>query len=279
MRSLDWWRDRAAHLLAALACCWFGYWSAETTYVRYIARYSSPSAQETAIKRASGDADLYANLAKMDPAQAMQAMQKAVELNPNDSSLWIQYGRAAEEHKDFPRAEACLLRAVRLDKTFAPRWSLAELYFRTHDSTHFWPAMNSALVSSYDDITPLFGEAWQLTSDADLILSVIPDRPDVLTQYLNYLVNEKRRVDLALPVAIRLAGRADAGSAPALLNICDRLLEGGRAEDAAGIWNALSRSKLVPYPPLNPQKGAILTNSKLLQPFLASGFDWRAQVP
>ena len=202
-------------------------------------------------------------------------MERAVALNPLSSSIWITFGRLAEEQKDFPRAEGCLLRAVALDKTFAPRWLLSEYYFRRRDQAHFWPAVRAALATSYDDITPLFDLCWALDSQPETILQrAIPDRTDVLRQYLDFLLS-KHRLDLADPVALKVAERADHDAVPSLLSYCDRLLQDAQEVGALKIWNSLANKQLIPYPPLFPERGSSTTNGHFAQPFLSRAFDWR----
>src|SRR6202040_1849255 len=107
-----------------------------------------------------------------------------------------KFGRLAEEQNDFPKAEECLSRAVALDKTFAPRWLRAEYYFRRRDQANFWPAMREALATSYDDVSPLFDLCWAFSFQPEAILQhAIPDRTDVLRQYLDFVL-AKNRLDL-----------------------------------------------------------------------------------
>jgi len=264
-----------AHSLVLGLCCWFGYCSARATYAGYLARYLNRTAQERAIAWTPENADYYAHLAKVEPRKSIKAIQRSVQLNPRSSSLWIQFGEIAETQGDLEQAEKCLLEAVKRDKTFAPRWLLSEFYFRRRNTNHFWPALKAALATSYDDVTPLFEHAWELSNDAELILSVVPERPEVLDQYLTYIIDERKSLDTALPVADRLARYPAPASLDPMLNLCDRLLENGRAGEAVSVWNSLSRNKLVPYPALDPGRGAVLTNARLVQPFLGRGFDWR----
>jgi tetratricopeptide (TPR) repeat protein len=247
---------RVLYGLIGVGCCCGAYWSLRIGY-------------------APGNPDDYIRLAEADPKTALAAVRKAAELNPYSSGVWMQYSKVAEARMDFGLAEACLLKAVRLDKTFAPRWSLSEYYYRRRDTEHFWPAVQAALATSYDDVSPLFEECWDLTTDGNVVLQAMPPRADVLGQYLNFLVSQKNRLDLALPVAARLQGYADQEITPPLLNFCDRLLQTGQAAEAVRIWDGLARAKFVPYAPVSPERGAVLTNGKLVQPFLEHGFDWR----
>ncbi len=102
-------------------------------------------------------------LAEAEPALALTALERAAELNPLSASVWIELAAAAEKEGDFPRAEHCLLHAVELDKTFAPRWLLAGYYSRRREPGPLLAtAVRSALATSYDDITPQFDMCWAL---------------------------------------------------------------------------------------------------------------------
>jgi tetratricopeptide (TPR) repeat protein len=146
-------------LLSACAGLLFGFgacWSLRTGYAEYLARDHAPAALESAIHWMPDNPEYFSRLAEADPASAVNAIRRAAELNPRNASIWIEYGRIAEESGDFHQAEACLLEAARLDRTFAPRWLLSEFYFRRRDPNHFWPAVKAALATSYDDVTCCF---------------------------------------------------------------------------------------------------------------------------
>src|ERR1017187_2739232 len=142
----------------AMLCGYACYWSARWA----IADWAIRSSVEHALRLAPGNPEYYLRLARAKPALALSALRRAADLNPLNSSVWIELAGAAEEHQDFRGAESSLLRAVQLDKTFAPRWLLAEYYSRRHDQTHFWPAVRAALATSYDDVTPLFSGRWPM---------------------------------------------------------------------------------------------------------------------
>jgi len=269
-------------LLGALAgalFCWACYWSIRLAYADHLANDRSRPAVERAIGLVPGNPEYYVRLAEANPSSALTAMEKAVALNPLNSSTWIDFARIAEEQKDFQRAESCLLRAVRLDRTFAPRWLLAEYYFRRPDPSRFWPAVRAALATSYDDVAPLFDECWQLAPSPETILAqAIPDRQDVLRQYLDYLL-AKKRLDLAEPVASEVMGHAGRDDVAPLLSYCDGLLAKNLALPALEIWNSLVKKQLLDYPALVPEKGAS-TNGDFEKPFLSTAFDWRlADLP
>lgn len=270
-------------VLGALTCMFFSYecyWSIRLAYADSLAAERSRPAMEHAISLAAADPEYYVRLAEADSGLALPAMERAAALNPLNSSVWLQFARFAEEHKDFERAERCLLQALQVDKTFAPRWLLAEYYGRQRDQERFWPAIRAALATSYDDVAPLFDECWQLAPNPETVLAqAIPGRQDVLRQYLDYVL-AKKRLDLAEPVASKVMRHAGRDDVAPLLSYCDSLLAKNQALRALEVWNSLAKKRLLDYPALQPEKGASMTNGGFETAFLSTAFDWRlGQLP
>jgi tetratricopeptide (TPR) repeat protein len=259
-------------VIIAMLCGYACYWSARWTAADYAVR----SSIALALRLAPGNPDYYVRLAQAEPALALSALQRATQLNPLSSSVWIDLAGAAEEHHDLPMAERCLLRAVELDKTFAPRWLLAEYYSRRRDQARFWPAMRAALATSYDDVTPLFDTCWDLAPDPAVIRNrALPERPDVWRQYFDFLL-AKDRLDAADEIANQIMKHAGPDTVPSLLRYCDRLLENNQGSRAMETWNRLAAKHLLDYPALAPDRGVSLTNGAFAKEFLSQAFDWRA---
>src|ERR1039458_1266619 len=226
----------------AMLCGYACYWSARWA----IADWAIRSSVEHALRLAPGNPEYYLRLARAKPALALSALRRAADLNPLNSSVWIELAGAAEEHQDFRGAESSLLRAVQLDKTFAPRWLLAEYYSRRHDQTHFWPAVRAALATSYDDVTPLFDMCWELAPEPAIIQQrALPARPDVWRQYFDFLLS-KNRLDAAESIAGQLVEHATKDTVPSLLRYCDRLLENNEGSRAVETWNQIGRTAWTP---------------------------------
>ncbi len=186
----------------------------------------------------------------------MAHVEQALRLTPTNPNYWIDCADIAEQLHDLARAHSCLEHAVAIDRTFAPRWLLAEFYARRHDP-RFWPAMRTALAASYDDdLAPLFDECWSFTSDpAEILPRAIPHRSNVLTQYLLYLLDKRAPLSLLEPVA---------ALAPPSLRYCDYLVWHNQPALATAVWH-----KLFPHAP------AGLTDPAFDQSPLAQGFAWR----
>ena len=254
------------------------YWTVRIAYSDWVYRdYNAKSIRE-AIQLTPVNPEYYREWSEIEPGRAVEALEKAAALDPLNAAMWIAWSAALEERKDYGRAEACLLKAVDVDRTFAPRRMLAEYYYRRGEAKKFWPAVKAALATSYGDVTELFQECAALSSDSETIPRALPRRPDVLRQYLEYAVAENR-MEEAGAVAARVLAEANEQSTGALLRYCDRLLGMGRGRDALAIWNGLSERKLIPYAGLRPEEGRSLTNGDFAAGDLGAGFDWRTTAP
>jgi hypothetical protein len=254
------------------------YWTIRVAYSDWVFRDYNAKSMRRAIQLTPGNPQLYRDWPDIEPGKTVEALEKAVDLDPLNSAMWVALSQALEERKDLGRAEACLLRAVDLDRTFATRRLLAEYYYRRAEARKFWPAAKAALATSRGDITELFRECSEMTSDNGTILDALPRRTDVLRRYLEYALAENR-MEVAEAVAARVLAEADRQSTGALLGYCDRLLGMGRGREALAIWNGLSERKLIPHPALSPEEGRSLTNGNFAEGDLDAGFDWRMRAP
>ncbi|RPI19244.1 MAG: hypothetical protein EHM65_01590, partial [Acidobacteriales bacterium] len=207
------------------------------------------------------------------------ALEEARTLNPRSSSAWIRLGLLTELDGDTARAEQLLLEAARVDRTYEPRWTLANFYFRRADREKFWLWARQALQMAYNDQSPLFLLCWQLTQDSGVILDrAIPGRALVLAEYLNFLILQGK-LEAAAPVGERFAALAGVQSLPLLLSYCDRLLQERRTSAALRIWNSLCARHILATRPLAPPQGRSLTNGDFASTPVSAGFDWRITPP
>ncbi len=262
--------------LAALAALGLaGYWSLRLAWGDFLFQQDTLAAVGKASRVLPGNAEYVSRLHSLDPDGNPAALRDALRLNPRFSAGWIEMGLRAKSDGDFHAAETFLLEAAKVDRTYDPRWTLANFYLRRDNWDRFWPWVRTAVETAYRDRSPLYRLCWQATDDPKRILALaIPDQPRILAEYLNFLMGTGR-LDAAASVARRLGGQSDAQVSPVLVTYCDKLLEADRGREAVGVWNQLSRTGLIPHPPLAPERGASLTNGSLTQPFSGKGFDWR----
>ncbi len=268
-------RTSGAVALAALIWCLAA--TAVLGWEDRLARAGGRETIETAIHLAPGDARNYAVLASLGGADRSRALELAAKTSPFDSKAWIALGLDAELQGDRARAARCLLEAARVDKTYAPRWSLANFYFRSNNREKFWSWLREAARMSYGDPRPLAQLAWNLAEDRPEALEALSDRPPVLESYVSLLL-DKNRMGPAETAAGKLLEAAGKEAAGAALVYSDRFLEAGRPEAALRLWNRLAAARSIPARPLDPERGPHLTNGDFASEPLNRGFDWRPRA-
>src|SRR5262245_55664891 len=97
---------------------------------------------EHALRLTPEQAVVYTRLASVieseDPERATNLLERAVALNPWDTTARIRLGLRREAAGDLDRAEQDLLEAARHDRLYLPRWTLANYYFRRGNTARFW---------------------------------------------------------------------------------------------------------------------------------------------
>jgi len=279
-KSSGWLATATAFLVAALSLVLLN-WVVRLTYADVLFRRGDLQSLMGAIRLVPTNADYYARLAELafeagkPPQESLAALRRAVELSPHDSELWMELGLSAEIAGDLATAEKCLLEAARRDRTYQPRATLAHYYCRRNDQHNFWPWVSQALQIAQGDVRPLFRLCWEMSDDAELIRRrAIPDRPEILRQYLDFLLST-RRWQAARAIGEQLARAPGAEDVPALLGYCDSLLEARQVETALGIWNGLAAKGAIPHRPLAPERGELLTDGDFASAPSLHGFDWR----
>lgn len=276
--SVRLWLPRiAGSLLAvAMACAFYGV--IRLSWADYLAHRESASQVQAALKVAPGNAGYWLHWADMLEAEGRSGragVERAAQVDPYDASVWIRAGIEAESRGDYALAEQNLLRAAGRSRHYAPRWALANYYFRRGDAAHFWPWAQSAMGMAYGSLDLLFDLCWRMRPDAAEILHRgIPDNPKVLRNYLLFLLNTHRS-DAAAAVAERLSAQASRQDRDLLLGYVGAMLEQHRWPEAISVWNALCVRKIVPYAPLDPARGPLVTNGTFATEPLDTGFDWR----
>ncbi len=269
--------DIVRHFTALLALASLGtaaYWTLRLAYADRLFHTGVSAAVVRARELAPGNATYFT---AADDFSERPVLEAAVALDPFYAHGWIELGLSAELAGDTVRAEHLLLKAARVDKTYEPRWTLANFYFRRGDRQGLWRWAKKALEISYQDQTPLFLLCWRMSSDpAEILRGAIPPQPRFLAQYLNFLI-QRENLDAAEAVGDLLAPQAGEAETPVLLLYCDRLLQKGRDRSALRFWNALCLRHRIDRQPLQPGSGVSLTNGDFSAVPLETAFDWRLQ--
>jgi tetratricopeptide (TPR) repeat protein len=251
-------------------------WSIRSGLADYQMRRETVRGIEQAIALAPDNAEYYARLASLiadsDPKASTVALQKAVALNPMHAAAWIELGLRAEANAEDQTAEECLLKAAEADRTFLPRWTLGNYYFRRHDEARFWLWMKHAAEMAYGDADPLFRLCGRVEEDGKLIDRLELQNGDLRAAYVSYLLG-LNRIDLIGPAVSRLLSDNREADVPLLLTVCEKFLDAGQGEKAAEIWNGLAKSGRVWA--AADEDGQKVVNSGFAAPPTSRGLDWR----
>jgi hypothetical protein len=265
---------RAACLLAILVGIT---WNLRFAAADLAGRRNQPGATRLAMRLMPGNAAYQAQLADeiyaSDPQSAKPLLEKAVKLNRYDAASWIQLGLLCEAGNDLPRAEDALLRAAKVDTTFLPSWSLANIYFRHESPARFWFWAQKAAQMTPDDATALFRLAWYVSPNAPEIENRLQiKRPVIQSQFVYFLITQGNPAAVAEAASHLLAVNSKE-STQTVLAACDWLIEHQHAGLAVPLWNGLAAR--IAYPPLAPDSTDAVTNGSFSKAPLSHGFDWR----
>jgi hypothetical protein len=266
--------------VAALAFAGFGIagaWSVRLAIADYWFQKETASATAKAVAITPGQEEYLVRLALLagdeDPPRALAALERAVALNPSDGSAWVDLGLRREEAGDFLGAEQSLLRAAREDKTYLPRWTLTNYYFRRSNWVRFWYWAKAAAPMIYGDPLPLFHLCGRVQEDGMLIERLDIRQPALQAAYLFHLL-DSGHAELAGAASRRLMAGNQTTDMPLLLEACDRLIEKQRIDDAEAIWDGLARAGRLPVQ-LRAGTDSLLTNGNFVISPPGHGLDWR----
>lgn len=236
--------------------------AARLAYAETLFRRDTPPEMRQALwlDRAAPPTQYFERLGRFDDASRH---------NPRSSSSWIALGLDAERQGRAAEAEHDLLEAARVDRQYLPSWTLANYYFRRHDSRSFWHWARRAAGLAYDDLTPLLQLANALEPDALAAMHELGDSDGLVRADLGYLTGAGRFDSAQQVVRLLLARLSPANRRliePSLMEMTDRQIQAGNAAYAVEIWNRL-------FPAADSRD--LLTNDAFQQAPGGLGFDWR----
>ncbi|MCP5116257.1 MAG: hypothetical protein GY953_35970 [bacterium] len=266
---------RALLVLAATTFVVAAFWALRLAHADRLFRRQTAASVARASEVVPGNAAYHARLAELDDSRQQAELEQAVARNPYDAVSWMRLGLIAESEGDFAGAEQRLLESARVNRTFAPRWTLAGYYFRRGDEPSFWIWARKAAEMSYGDTSALYRLCWRVAGDPLEILDrAIPTEEDHLVRYLLFLMEEER-LDPGVEVARRLIRVVSERHQPIVLGFCDRLIERRKTGQAVAVWNAIVQQGWLPHHELSPDSGHSLTNGDFATTPIGRAFDWR----
>lgn len=208
-------------------------------------------------------------LALLDDAHARQPLEKAISLDPYNAEADIELGLQDEGAGDYPDAEKLLLNAFLIDRTYLPRWSLANFYFRRNNLPAFWAWARVAAEMPSENMRPLFELCWRVSPNpSDIESKIVNNNPGLIRQYLDFLL-VKDQLPAAAKVAHRLGEVGDpAIDDPEMYSVIDRLIVAREGDEAKGVWSVMVDKHWVVA-----DRGAP-NNPNFARDPLPVGFDW-----
>jgi tetratricopeptide (TPR) repeat protein len=232
----------------AIACriiiagiCVFGIWcSWKLARAGYLFRLNTPESVRAAIRLEPDSWEYYMRLALIDDARAQQLLETAISLDPYNAQANIELGLRLEGAGDYRNAEKLLLDAFAIDRTYLPRWTLANFYLRRNNLPAFWAWARTAAEMPSDNMEPLFELCWRVSPEpSEIERRILNNNPDLIRQYLDFLLG-KNQLPAAADVAHRLiqVGNPEKDN-PQIFSVINGLIVTREGDAADSLWKLL----------------------------------------
>jgi len=260
----------SARVAVALTCALAIQWSCLRIRADRFFREDTPQSIRRAIELIPDDPQYYIRLSQLDDIHSVALLERALRHAPFQASAAIELGLRAESTGDYSRSEKLLLQAFEVDRTYVPRWTLANFYFRRKNLPAFWNWARRAAEMPADDIGALFELCWRVTPDGESIARVIlTGDPSALRQYLVFLL-AKNETRIAAGVARQLIERGGPRlDRTLLLSLVDRLIAQNERALAYALWRFLDDRRWI------VADRSLPNNPNFARPPLPVAFDWR----
>lgn len=182
----------------------------------------------------------YVQLARLDDSAAEELLQNSLQQNRYNSDAAIDLGLRYESDGEFHRAEELLLQAFEVDRTYVPRWSLANFYFRRDNLPAFWTWIRRATERPADDIGALFELCWRVSPDPKTIeANIAAENPEVARQYIAFLIGKDQPAAAVNPALTLVRAGSQEYDRPLLFTLLDKLVHANDPIDANALWKRL----------------------------------------
>ena len=260
----------AIHVLA-IGACGLGIWQS-WTFARagFLFDQDTEASVRAAIREAPDAWPYYMRLAQFEQGNARPLLIKSLQLNRYNAQADIELALQAEEDGEYDQAEKLMLAAFDIDRTYLPRWSLANFYLRRDNLPAFWYWGRSAAAVPSQDIFPLFELCWRVAPDPETLASILPNgNTQTLRQFIDFLLS-MNQVHQAGLLAQRLILAGDEGEdRPRILAVIDRLVADSDASTAIALWRTSIRQQWVSADLTVPN------NKRFARQPVPVSFDWR----
>ncbi len=256
--------------VVGVVACLLGIWES-WSFARSDELYWQSTAESTeeAIRLEPDCWECYIQLARLDDKDAEKLLNRSLQLNPFNSDADIDLGLRYEADGDLPRAEKFLLQAFKVDHSYAPRWSLANYYFRRDNIPLFWAWARLAAEMPADDISALFELCWRASPNPKTIEeNVVGNNPSVIRQYVDFLISKNHALAAVYPGLRLVRTGSPAADRIRLFNLIGQVIAANDAAGVASLWHELIRQHWV------VADSSILNNPEFARDPLPGGLDW-----
>ena len=212
----------------------------------------------------------YLQLARRDDKDAEELLRTSLQLNPYNGDAAIDLGLRYEADGNLGLAEKLLLQAFAVDQTYAPRWSLANFYFRHDHFPSFWAWARRAAEMPDADIGALFELCWRVSPNPGMIEAnvITENNPSVLRQYVDFLMGKDQAQAAVHPVLRLVHYSSPDADRERVFNLTDRVIAANDAPGANALWLELIRQHWV------VADSSIPNNPEFARDPLPVNFDW-----
>lgn len=216
------------------------------------------------------------SLAEGDLERALVHYRRATELNPYESSYWLDWAEALQLTGKTAEAEAALARALQVDpRTPRTLWRVGNFWLRSPEPSRAFPHFRRLLLTDPTFSLPVIQAGHRALGRPEILLrEVLPAQPRFLLAYLRYLVRH-REEKAAGRVWQALVGLGQAFDPKQAFFYLDELIRTRELPRAVAAWSDLNVLGLLPGQ--GRTRDELLYNADLRAPILNSGFDWRVE--
>jgi tetratricopeptide (TPR) repeat protein len=209
-----------------------------------------------------------------DPREMVTDLEHATRLGPRRAIHWANLGEAYELDQRTPDAARAYERAVALfPKSPQINWQFANFLIRSGNVRDAVVPLREAILGDPGLRTGAFDIAWRAGIPPAQVLDLVPNRQDILSAYLDYLV-QTQRLDAAPDAWRRLLASPEAFDMDAAFRYFDALLLARRVDEMLAVWSDLARHDPARIP-WQPRAANLVFDGGFEAPILNGGFGWR----
>ena len=201
--------------------------------------------------------------------------EKAIQLSRHNAYYWARLAQAYEWDGRLQDAQDSYQQAKSLSPASPTMsWTIGNFYLREGKTNQALELFQQAILGDPELRRPAFDLAWRATQDGDLIArEMIPARPDIYFDYLDYLVGTDR-LDEAVKAWDRVSRPSFYFNPMKAFPYLDALIQHRWIDQLTDAWTDLKK--------MNPsltreseQDANLITNGDFEAEILNGGLDWR----